>query len=151
MAVVIDSENRCIPSIMYIKTLSIIKSLSNYIIKYNFNNDMVNIFNFFNDNKDIVTNLPILPNNVDLKNCNINYSNLYSELESIFDGAAIGQYLYGIDSNENTIGFINETTIFNVSNFEYIWIDNIPFMVNKNNNIKINNLHIHSKKLNILK
>jgi hypothetical protein len=150
MALVIDSENRCIPSIMYVNSLNIIKLLSDYIIRNNFNNDMLNTFNFFNSNKDKVTNLPILPNSVNIEKCVVNYSNFYTELNSIFDGAAIGQYLYGVDSNENTVGFINETTIFDVSNFEYIWEDNIPFMVVDNNKIKINNLHIHSKKLNIL-
>jgi len=135
---------------MYINSLNIIKLLSDYIIKNNFNNDMVNTFNFFNNNRDKVTNLPILPNSVSLEKCTVNYSNFYTELNSIFDGAAIGQYLYGIDSNENTVGFINETTIFDVSKFEYTWVDNIPFMIVDNNKIRINNLHIHSKKLNIL-
>lgn len=159
MSVVIDSENRCIPSIMWFSDSNICQELSDYIFRNNTVNDMVNIFNFFKEHTDSVINLPILPNssNISLSSTTgikysgfINYSNLYNEMNSIFDGAAIGQYLSGIDTRNNprdTIGFINETTIFNVSEFEYIWENNEPYMINGIIKIKICNLHIHSKDL----
>jgi hypothetical protein len=72
---------------------------------------------------------------------------MYKLFNSIFDGAAIGQYLGGIYSNPNLKGYINDTTIFNVSKYNYIWEHNEPYMVFENKKIKINNLHIHSKNL----
>lgn len=157
---VVNSETRCIPSIIFFKSPSIANKLCNYIITNNTRNDMVNLYCFFNENKEIVGNLPIIPNNVDVNLVNmggtiasglINYSNLFTELESVFDGACIGQYLGGVDPRNNpsdTIGFINETTIFDVSIFKYEFINGEPFMILSNDTkVKINNLHIHSKKL----
>ncbi len=74
---------------------------------------------------------------------------------SIFDGAAIGQYLGGINpavhSNARP-GFINETCIFNPSRIVIEWRRdeknrNVPFAVFDGAAYRINNLHIHSKKL----
>jgi len=151
MSVVVDSEKRCIPSIMFFKSPTILNELCDYILRHQNNNDMENIFHFFNTNRDRVLNLPIIPHNYPLKNTSNNdYSNQFSIFNSIFDGAAIGQYLGGVDPRNdsgNTIGFINETTIFNPSNSEYEWEDGEIFMVYNDNRIKINNLHIHSKNL----
>ena len=153
MAVVLDSESRCIPSIVYFKNLDISNRLSKFIFENNSNNDMSNLFNFFKRNRNVVTNLPILPSNTLVSNDisgEIDYSNLYNKLQSIFDGAAIGQYIDGVDTRNNqndTIGFVNETTIFNVSNFQYIFENNEPYMINGNIKTKIYNLHIHSKDL----
>jgi hypothetical protein len=72
---------------------------------------------------------------------------MYETFNSIFDGAAIGQYLGGIHSDPNLKGFINEKTVFNVAKYNYIWENDEPFMVYLDNKIKINNLHIHSKNL----
>lgn len=160
MSVVIDSENRCIPSIIWFRDSHICQRLSEYIFRNNLVNDMENLFNFYSLNRDIVTNLPILPDFIDKSELvsatgirysgKIDYSNFFSDMNCIFDGAAFGQYISGIDTRDNprdTRGFINETTIYNVSKFEFEWIDNIPFIVKDNQKIKIMNLHIHSKNL----
>lgn len=149
MFVVIDSENRCIPSIIWFKNYNIINSLTDFIHSNNHNNDMSNIFQFYLTNKDKVSNLPILPSNNNLRNnTNFNYSNNFDIFNSIFDAAAIGQYLGGIDNVEyNSVGYISPDSIFDVSNFEYVWEDGIPYMIFDNKKTKINNLHIHSKKL----
>jgi hypothetical protein len=80
----------------------------------------------------------------------------------IFDAAAIGQYLGGVDSrndSSNTVGFVNETSIFKPDTCEYINVkteDNLVLFTARykecfkeipNQLIKIANLHIHSKKL----
>lgn len=151
MGVVIDSEKRCIPSIIYFKTPVIVSELCNYILNHQNMNDMENLFHFFNTNRDKVLNLPIIPYNYPLKKTlSIDFSNQFSLFNSIFDGAAIGQYLGGVDprnDSRDTVGFINETTIFNPSNSEYEWKNGEIYMVYNNVNIKINNLHIHSKNL----
>ncbi len=158
MAVVIDSEQRCIPSVVWFRDKNITQRLSEYIYNNNGVNDMTNLYNFFSLNRNSVTNLPIIPSYVEQSNLvsttgirysgEINYSNFYDELNCIFDGAAIGQYLGGIDTRSNprdTEGFVNETTIFDVSKFSFSWSDSKPYF--GNNTIPIVNLHLHSKNL----
>lgn len=150
MFIVLDSVNRCIPSVVYFKNSDITNKLSRFIIDNNDTVDMYNLFRFYSLNKDIVANLPIISKELIINN--INFNNYYSDLNSIFDGAAIGQYLGGIDprnNSSNTIGFVNEQCIFNVSKYKYTWDNGEPYMLLDNTMIKINNLHIHSKNLNI--
>jgi len=147
---VIDSESRCIPSIVYFKNGSSTKLLSDFIIENGKNDDMINLFNFFIKHKSKSANLPIIPDSF-RQNSKLNYSNLYEKVNSIFDAAAIGQYLGGVDPRNiphDTTGFINEGCVFDPSCFKYKWINSEPFMVLENGSeVKINNLHIHSKNL----
>ena len=143
-----DSNDRCIPGIIYIPTYEL---LNNLIEKYDFNqNDMINLGNFYNNNKDIVNTFPIINNSIEKCIFNENFSNF----KSIFDAAAIGQYLGGVDPRNqsgNTIGFINETCIIKYNNYKFKWFKNgehkLPYIEINNNYIPINNLHIHSKNL----
>jgi hypothetical protein len=160
MFLVIDSESRCIPSIMFIKNYKILNELTNFILLNSNKNDMENLFRFYYLNRSNVGNLPILPtnNNIDLisktgiKNSgNINYTNLFDDLNIIFDGAAFGQYVGGVDTrndSSNTVGFVNETTIFDVSKLDISWDKKLPVITHNNKKIRICNLHIHSKTLN---
>lgn len=158
MAIVIDSETRCIPSIVWFRNSSICQKLSNHIFKNNSVNDMENLFNFYSLNKNIVTNLPIVPSFIDKTELisstgirysgKIDYSNFFTDMNCIFDGAALGQYISGIDTRDNprdTRGFINETMVYDVSKFKFEWLDGKPFIINGDQRIKIVNLHIHSK------
>jgi hypothetical protein len=90
----------------------------------------------------------------------LNYIYNYDIFLSIFDAAYIGQYVGGIDprnteSDKSTIGFINAEVPIQCNKFEEIkWITDennrkIPTVLVNGKNIKINNLHIHSKKLNL--
>jgi len=72
----------------------------------------------------------------------------------LFDGAAIGQYLGGVDprNQKSKPGFINESCVFNPSRFLFEWIKDdkgreIPYAIFKDCKYRINNLHIHSKNL----
>jgi hypothetical protein len=155
MSLVMDSDNRCIPSIIWLRNEVISNRLSSFILNNNSNNDMENLSSFYHTNNDVF-NFPIIPDidiNSVINNTNnniVNYSNMFTEYKTIFDGAAIGQYLGGVDPRNqpgNTIGFVNETTIFDVSKFKFEWINNEPYMIYNDQIVKINNLHIHSKKL----
>jgi hypothetical protein len=150
VALVMDAPNRCIPSIMWFKDHCILNDISNYIFKNNHLNDMQSLSEFFHINRDRVFNFPIIPKFN--KNSNIDYSNYFDEFNSIFDGAAIGQYLFGIDCLENpnkkTTGFVNETTIFKSSDFRYFFKNGYPYMIlDSNEEVPINNLHMHCKNL----
>lgn len=137
LCMVEDSPNRVIPSIMYIDNPTILNKLckhlySTFYVTSQFMNDM-KLLGTFQDNK--------------LKKLN----------PLKYDGAAIGQYLGGIDPihikkekehpiyylNNPTKGFINETAILKVNN--YTITDCITHF--ELNNSKIHNLHIHSKQL----
>jgi hypothetical protein len=149
-----DSKDRVIPSILFFPNTNSIDELTQYItttIKSSptFINDM-NILGSF-ENKYC---LPIFP---DFDN------------PIVFDGAAIGQYLGGVDyknlPNGNTDivkynnpskGFINETAEINCRDYTFlktrILLDflNISIKVNRIQDTSLHqiaNLHIHSKQL----
>ena len=104
--ITMDSKNRCIPGIIYIPKYDLFTKL---IETYNFTqNDMVNLAIFYKNNKDIVKTFPIINDSLD----KCIYNENFQEFNSIFDGAAIGQYLGGVDPRNiagDTTGFVNET------------------------------------------
>ena len=111
---------------------------------------MINLASFYNNNKDIIKTFPIINDNID----NSIYNENFKEFNSIFDGAAIGQYLGGVDPRNipgNTCGFINETCEIKYDKYTFKWVkkgDNyLPYIEINSNLIPINNLHIHCKKL----
>lgn len=149
MCIVMDSSERCVPSICWFRDFNIINSLTNFMSKKFNLNDMESLGLFYYKN-DKVTNFPIVPCNYKLNSVKPKYDNFYSEFTTIFDGAAIGQYLGGVDPRNisgNTDNFINETAVINPSRFKYSWINNELFGEYKGETFKINNMHVHSKNL----
>ena len=135
-----------VPGIMYINNYSNFKIL---LDNYDMNkNDVENLGKYFNSS--FIEPFPII--SID---SNENYFNRnFKSFNSIFDGAAMGQYLGGPDKRNNindTIGFINELCIIKFNNYKFYWkkINELwnPYLEINNNLIKINNLHIHSKSL----
>jgi hypothetical protein len=149
-----DSDTRVIPSLMFFPCSVDLDNLTQFIT-----NELMNSDKFMND-MDILgkyTNryvLPILPDK--------------SSEKTIFDGAALGQYLGGVDyrnlpdKNELTMynnpsrGFVNETAIIkpNLYNFlkSRVVLDHlcVPIkipIIYSDKIYKIANLHIHSKQL----
>ncbi len=139
-----DSLERVIPSIMYIPNIKSISMLNDYIIKMTkdvFINDMILLGKYNKKYK-----LPIFPEN---------------DVGIVFDGAAIGQYLGGIDYNNRRKnfgepGFINETCVFKPNMYSYKFmniqknkktIKKPVVLIDQTKIVKIVNLHIHSKEL----
>jgi hypothetical protein len=149
-AIVMDNTLRCIPSIIWYRNKFSSARMANFIYSNNKMDDMQNLALYFHYNRDNVTNLPIVPFDLVDELTKINFGNMYSEINSVFDGAAIGQYLYGIDNLEdpskNTKGFINESTVFDFSSLS-ISMDNKPIINLDYKKIPINNLHMHCKNL----
>jgi len=141
-----DCNDRVIPGILYIPNYISFEPIIN---NYNFNiNDMENLARF---NENIILPLPIFPN---INGNIVKFNKLYLNFNLIFDAAAIGQYLGGIDyknQSGDTRGFVNETCIikYNKYTFEWIKIDElfIPHLVIGSDKYKICNLHIHCKNL----
>lgn len=146
-----DCYARNIASIIYIPDAEIFKTILN---KYDVNkNDMEN-FAILKKETKLIEIFPIFPQ----KNASTPEEQFVSEnsniIPYIFDAAAMGQFLGGVDPRNisgNTVGFINETCIikYNLYNFKWITIDNInkPFLTIHNETHPIFNLHIHSKNL----
>jgi len=151
-----DSQTRCIPSIMYIPNVNLLEV--NLKMFDRNKNDMNN----WGKAKDVDTFPIILPeldptltikkDDKDLERVDSIFSRNFSKYKVIFDGAAIGQYLGGIDprncpGNEDTSGFVNETCVVNYSKFKFIWRNSVPYLVYHNKEIPIICLHIHCKNL----
>lgn len=146
-----DSDTRGIPGIIYIPEYHL---LDNLITNYQFNqddDDMINLGLFYNNNKNIIKTLPIIDDDTFKKSI---FNENFSEFNSIFDAAAIGQYLGGVDPRNipgNTIGFVNETCVVKYNKYKFTWVNNnnlnLPHIEINNKLIPINNLHIHCKNL----
>jgi hypothetical protein len=161
-------DKSCVPAFMFIKNQDAINKLVEFTMHTKFNSDM-DLFAKFKDNNPKTKVLPVvypeyIRNNelislVKVKSEKpLNYIYNYDIFLSIFDAAYIGQYVGGIDprnieNNKSTIGFINTEVPIQCDKFEGIkWIIDennrkIPTVLVNGENIKINNLHIHSKKL----
>jgi hypothetical protein len=147
MSLIMDSDSRCVPSLIWFKDYGLLSSLCNHLQSNNRNDDMFNLALFYKKNISKILNLPISPKN-DNNSPLLKYNNMSEEFGSIFDGAAIGQFLGGIYSDPNIIGFVNKDCSIDYSKFKFKWINKEPFILFEKKLVKINNLHIHSKQLN---
>jgi hypothetical protein len=146
-----DSYKRNIASIMYIPNATVFKKI---IDNYDINkNDMEN-FSIIKQRTELIQNLPIFINNNSLTIEQKFVSTNSDKFPFIFDAAAIGQYVGGVDpknSPGNTVGFINETCVIKYNNYKIIFkiVDglNKPFIIIHDKEYPIFNLHIHSKNL----
>jgi len=80
------------------------------------------------------------------------YHNNVDKFRSVFDGAALGQYIGGVDPLNYkgcSRGFVNETCVFRADEFRPRWafdemLRRVPVLYDMT---RINNLHIHCKDL----
>ena len=145
---VFDADQRCIPSFVYIRNVQAIKELASSFLKSRNMNDMDTIAMFRDQNPDYIGCLPIITNYI--SDIPVRYIEHAASFGVLFDGAAVGQFIGGIDkihNKGNTEGFINETTIFQCDKALVEWrIINdrrVPYL----NGLPLVNLHIHSKEL----
>lgn len=169
IAATFDNDERCIAGFLYISNLEPIKTFTSFIANqiHLGGNDMKLLSQFKNAYfQTAIDHLPILmPEYAQdrmLESLSHHrtdtperFFNHFEDFQSIFDAAALGQYLGGVDpfhKSKSTIGFINESALFNASDFQFEWIRDdrgraIPYALYKDQKYKINNLHIHSKNL----
>jgi len=164
---VFDNDERCIPGFIYFSSAIYTQALAKYFanVASSGKNDMQVLGMFYHKYSEIINTLPIImPEYVDDFELSSDsghrtkepskYYNHIDKFESIFDGAAIGQYLGGIDprNGPSKPSFINESCLFNPSRLSFEWINDkighrIPYALYKKRRVRINNLHIHSKNL----
>jgi hypothetical protein len=148
-----DSNDRAIASIIYIPTAILLeKVLSQYHLN---KNDMENFSIIARNSPELFSFFPIcIPREYDNHEQEM-VTQLFSKFGMIFDAAAIGQYLGGVDPRNisgDTTGFINETCVIKYNEFDFCWISDVdeikrPFMKFREQTIPIFNLHIHCKNL----
>jgi len=147
-----DSFERNIASIMYIPNHHVFQAALQH---YDFSkNDMQN-FSEIKRRTNTIANFPIFITDASQNEEYKFVTQNFNSFQMIFDAAAIGQYLGGIDPRNqcgDTRGFVNETCVIKYNNysFHYLVINDIarPFIMVKEALYPIFNLHIHSKNLN---
>lgn len=168
LGITIDNHERCIPGFVWINNPEIMKECAAFFSSFakSRSNDMFILGKFRKKlSSPLVTTLPIIMKEYaqDFKLVSaINHRTKTPELfynnsdlfDAIFDAAAIGQFLGGIDPihNNSKPGFINESCLFNPSKLSYSWkLDKkqrlVPYASYKGKEYKIINLHIHCKDL----
>ncbi len=146
-----DCYQRNIASIVYIPNHSIYYEI---LKEYDFNkNDMEN-FSTIQKITNLIENFPIFKT-MEMDDEFKFVTKNYNIFKMIFDAAAMGQYLGGVDPRNqsgDTRGFVNETCIVKYNHYQFVWKtgnDDIkrPFLLCDEEELPIFNLHIHSKNL----
>jgi hypothetical protein len=143
---VMDAPTRCIPSFLYFKSHEIMARLVDTCTQHaaRSSSDMFALADFFNNNRNQVGALPII--GTYKETIDPMFYEHSSAFGCLFDGAAIGQYIGGIDpihTSDDTRGFINETTVIKCDKMTVSWKDKVLTL----NGLPLVNLHIHSKDL----
>ena len=148
-------RSRCIPGIVWIKNPDAGRALVQFLVNKSHLGDMDSLNGFIESNEDsnplpTISSSYVLAKGLDLKR----YSSGYELFEGIFDAAAIGQYLGGIDwmnSPEDTTFFQNESSDLLLQEYIFSWnMSNgirKPVLRYGGEEIQVLGLHVHSKRL----
>lgn len=146
-----DTYTRNIASIMYIPSADIFQQILDH---YDCDKNDMDNFSVIRNKTGLIKNFPIFPwSECECENDEMRFVCSNSDVFPwIFDAAAMGQYLGGVDSRNipgDTRGFVNETCVIKYDIYEFEYCDGKPFLVmkNKDKKVPIFNLHIHSKNM----
>ena len=162
-----DSERRYIAGTCFINNPDSLNVLNRYFTEHCVNKDEMHSIMSFTKIHTEVDTWPVLPpgdNTIliyeDRRHCvdDIKRISKYAELfeGKIADAAALGQQIFGIDkihNVNNTDGFVNKDSIFDVSRLWFKWVkedgklQRLYMSLDKEQFYPIINLHIHSKEL----
>ena len=163
LGAVFDNDRRCIPGLVYVPEAAVLARLTKFLAQEagSGKNDMELLALF-----EGAEPLPVVPpeygksywlrslSGLTAKDPSF-FSRHAAAFASLFDAAALGQYLGGIDPihpGGGKAGFVNESALYNPSFFHYEWVVDeggrkVPFLHFEGKRWRINNLHIHSKNL----
>ena len=160
-----DCFSRSVPSILYIPNTNVFRKILDL-----YSPSESDMYNFIRIKKttSLIENFPIF-NDEDSINDEISFvSKNFSRFNYIFDAAAIGQFLGGIDPRNNPnawsntvnaintddyeIGHVNSACVIHYNKYMIEWKIstngiNRPFIYINNIELPIFNLHLHCKKL----
>jgi FkbM family methyltransferase len=160
-AYMFDNIDRYASGVCYFKHTQTINKLNMYFLHYiqtttTFLTEMTALYEYFHANKDDVQ---ILPTHWKSEHVNeIAYEHYDAYNHSIFDAAAMGIFIGGIDPHHSggvlTKGLKSQWSVIDYTAYTFEWRKDkqgrrVPFVWNPENKywVKINNLHIHSKHL----
>ena len=165
----LDNDERCIPGFVYIADSKSMTRLASSICSQLLKgvSDMYSLGAYYHQCKEpYAVALPIIMDSYVRNHPMVNvfknqvaknkflFCKYASDFRSIFDAAALGQYLGGIDprNGPSKPGFVNESCVFNPSFLTFFWKTDdqnrkVPFAQYGDTICRINNLHIHSKHL----
>lgn len=144
-----DTYERNIASILYIPNSTLFQKI---LELYDVNKNDMHNFSHIKKQTQLIKNFPIFPTNQKGPEEQFVSEN-YEQLQYVFDAAAMGQFLGGVDPRNipnNTVGFVNETCVIKYNEYEFTWEKdgiNRPFLIVNDVKYPIFNLHIHSKNL----
>lgn len=153
-----DNTNRCSSGLAYIRDVDSLSDLTDFFSYWipNANywiSEMGALYDYYTNNKYKVQLLPVLWNDgkyPEMSHCN------YNKFGSVFDAAAIGVYMFGLDSchtgGKIITGQKSKFSMIDYTNYSFQWKEDekgrkIPFILTPSGYKRINNLHIHSKDL----
>ncbi len=170
LGITCDNNERCIPGFVYIAGAKSINHLAKFLVTQAKKGipDMEAIGAYYKKyGEPHAKLLPIImreyPESLGLKSAyggkvkhRFSFCKHVDTFRAIFDAAAIGQFFGGIDprNGPSRPGFINERCCFDPSRLKYTWrADNkgrqVPYATFRGCTCRINNLHIHSKQLDM--
>lgn len=147
-----DSYQRAIAGVMYIAERKNLQQLLHIIMKdcSTTHQDFM-AFGTYLENHGPIDTLPVLmPGYAEEKKLSF-FSRHAEHFNSLFDAAAVGQYLGGTPHGDAP-GFINPDAVYNVGEWKLFWeLDacgrKVPYVQYRRHVYRMNNLHIHSKNL----
>ena len=160
-----DNETRFIAGVSFINQANSLRDLNSFFAKYSHNQAEMEVIMKYNRLTNRIKTLPTImkdyPHLLQPKEgIPIHNKERFSELtdvfEGIFDAAAIGQYMFGIDpihDKNNTDGFVNPHCCFQIDKCSLKWekiSNNWRLYISCNQEKKwfpVYNLHIHNKSL----
>jgi hypothetical protein len=153
LAVPLD-RTRAIPGVVWCSDERILQGLTESMLNLHMLDDMRTIGLFFENNSHLTKPLPTIPTGYAMsRGLGLDrYSHGESTFGGIFDAAAIGQYLGGIDPR-NAQGdsrfFKNESSDLDLADFDFAWDyqDGIrkPVISFRQSRTTIHAIHVHSK------
>lgn len=144
--------------ILYVANVNTLSNLNVFLLgmSHTGQNEMKLGCQFILENRGEADFLPVVSNECDVRDEDFHYATAHgSAFRGVFDAAAYGQYLGGIDERNGDglqIGFVNKTSAFPSDQFEYKPVkfdDSLMFWSahRHGNSWPIYVLHVHSKYL----
>lgn len=151
----VDSFSRAIASIVYIPTADLLGSVLEHYPHDQ--NDMAAFASLVRNFPEKFCTFPLGPTVMASKPEQAYVTRNWEQFRMVFDAAAMGQYLGGVDPRNisgDSTGFVNETCVLKYNQCQFIWDDDThddgirrPYLEYRGEIYPIFNLHIHCKNL----
>jgi hypothetical protein len=144
--------------ILYVKDLGALCNLNTFLLgmRHSKENEMKLGCHFFLENPSEADFLPVVSNECEVRENDLRMATAHgSAFRGVFDAAAYGQYMGGIDERNGdglNLGFVNQTAAYPADQFKYEWTHfegslRFPTIHRHGNSWPIYVLHVHSKHL----